>query len=120
MATPAREFPGHVQAGGAATGAPWAEATFLMIGDEVAILVNQTEVARLTSPAVTDTGSDDVFLIEGGDQPLFFKPHDPAAFRTAVLPPQTTAEKIAAATAVTAADRDATMVMDTVPEPEPT
>jgi hypothetical protein len=91
-----------------------------MIGDEVAILVNQTEVARLTSPAVTDTGSDDVFLIEGGDQPLFFKPHDPAAFRTAVLPPQTTAEKIAAATAVTAADRDATMVMDTVPEPEPT
>jgi hypothetical protein len=119
MTTPAREFPGHIQAGGEASGAPWTEATFLSVDDEVAILVNQTEVARITTPNVTDTGANDVFLIEGADEPLFFRPSDPAAFRTAVLPPQTTAEKIAAATAASAAAQDATMVMDTVPEPEP-
>jgi hypothetical protein len=120
MTTPAREFLGHVQAGGEASGAPWAEATFLTVGDEVAILVNQTEVARLTSPTVTDTGANDVFLIEGGDEPLFFRPRDADAFRSAVLLPQTTAERIAAASAAAAAAQDATMVMDTVPEPEPT
>ena len=120
MTTPARDFPGHVQAGGEASGAPWAEATLLQIDDEVAILVAETEVARLTSPTVTDTGANDVFLIEGADEPLFFRPRDPEAFRAAVLPPQTTAERIAAATAASAAAQDATMVMDTVPEPEPT
>jgi hypothetical protein len=119
MTTPAREFPGHIQAGGEASGAPWAEATFLTVDDEVAILVNQTEVARVASPTVTDTGTNDVFLIEGADEPLFFRPRDPEAFRAAVLPPQTTAEKIAAATAVTAAADDATLVMDTVPGSEP-
>jgi hypothetical protein len=119
MTTPARDFPGHVQAGGEASGAPWAEATFMKIDDEVAILVNETEVARLTSPTVTDTGTNDVFLIEGADEPLFFRPRDPDAFRAAVLPPTTTAEKIAAATAATAAAADETMVMDTVPEPGP-
>ena len=119
MTTPAREFPGHVQAGGEASGAPWAEATFLTVDDEVAILVNQTEVARVAAPTVTDTGSNDVFLIEGADEPLFFRPTDPDAFRAAMLPPQTTAEKIAAATAVAAGAEDATMVMDTVPESEP-
>jgi hypothetical protein len=118
MTTPAREFPGHVQAGGEASGAPWAEATFIKVEDEVAILVNETEVARLTSPRITDTGTNDFFLIEGADEPLFFRPRDPEAFRAAVLPPQTTAEKIAAATAVSAA-ADETMVMDTVPEPGP-
>jgi hypothetical protein len=70
-------------------------------------------------PTITDTGANDVFLVEGADEPLFFRPRDPAAFRAAVLPPTTTAEKIAAATAATAAGQDATMVMDTVPEPEP-
>jgi hypothetical protein len=85
----------------------------------VAILVNETEVARLTSPTVTDTGANDVFLIEGADEPLFFRPRDPEAFRSAVLPPQTTAEKIAAATAASAVAADETMVMDTVPEPGP-
>lgn len=118
MTTPAREFPGHIQAGGEASGAPWAEATFLTVDDEVAILVNQTEVARVTTPTITDTGANDVFLIEGADEPLFFLPRDPEAFRAVVLPPQTTAEKIAAATAVPAAD-DATLVMDTVPGAEP-
>jgi hypothetical protein len=119
MTTPTREFPGHVQAGGEASGAPWAEATFLSLGEEVAILVADTEVARLTTPPITDTGANDVFLIEGADEPLFFRPRDPAAFRAAVLPPQTTAEKIAAATAASAAAQDATMVMDTIPEPQP-
>jgi hypothetical protein len=118
MTTPAREFPGHIQAGGEASGAPWAEATLLTVDDEVAILVNQNEVARVASPTVTDTGTNDVFLIEGADEPLFFRPRDPAAFRAAVLPPQTTAEKIAAATAAAEA-QDATLVMDTVPGSEP-
>lgn len=119
MATPAREFAGYVQAGGEASGAPWADATLTKVDDEVAILVNETEVARLSSPIVTDTGANDVFLIEGADEPLFFRPRDPDAFRAAVLPPQTTAEKIAAATAASATAQDATMIMDTVPEPEP-
>ena len=119
MDIPAHEFPGHIQAGGEASGAPWAEATFLTVDDEVVVMVNEAEVARIASPKVTDTGANDVFLIEGADEPLFFRPRDPAAFRATVLPPATTAEKIAAATAASAAAQDATMVMDAVPEPEP-
>jgi hypothetical protein len=95
---------------------PWAEATLTILGDEIVVVVNQTEVARLTSPAITDTGQNDVFLIEGADQPLFFVPRDPAVFRESVVPPMTTAEKIAAASAQ---PEDATLVMDAVPDGEP-
>ena len=120
MTSQARDFQGHIQAGGEASGGPWAEATLTTVGDELAVVVNQTEVARLTGPAITDTGQNDVFLIEGADQPLFFRPRDPVAFRAAFLPPLTTAERIAAASAP---PEDATLVMDSVPgeetSPEP-
>jgi hypothetical protein len=87
-----------------------------MIGDEVVVTVNQTEVARLTSPNITDTGQNGVYLIEGADQPLFFQPLDPVAFGEAVAPPMTTADRIAAASTQ---PQDATMVMESVPDEEP-
>ena len=117
MTSQDRDFQGQIQASGEASGGPWAEATLTMVGGELVVVVNQTEVARLTGPAITDTGQSDVFLIEGADQPLFFRPRDPAVFRAAVLPPMTTAERIAAASAE---PQDATMVMDSVPGDEPT
>jgi hypothetical protein len=116
MTSQGRDFQGHIQAGGQESGAPWSEATLTMVGDEVVVTVNQTEVARLTGPTITDTGQNDLYLIEGADQPLFFRPRDPVAFRAAVAPPLTTAEKIAAAAAQ---PQDATMVMDGLGGPEP-
>lgn len=116
MTSQGRDFPGQIQAGGQVSGGPWADATVNMVGDELVVLVNQTEVARLTRPSINDTGQNNVFLIEGADQPLFFQPADPAAFRAAALPPMTTAEKIAAASAP---PQDATLVMDGVPEEGP-
>ena len=116
MTSQGRDFQGQIQAGGQETGGPWAEATLTMVGGELVVVVNETEVARLTGPDITDTGQNDVFLIGGADQPLFFRPEDPAAFRASVLPPMTTAEKIAAASAQ---PQDATLVMDSVPDGEP-
>ncbi len=116
MTSQSRDFPGHIQAGGQESAAPWTEATFSMIGDEVVVRVNETEVARLVSPVITDTGQNGVYLVEGADQPLFFRPLDTAGFMAAIALPMTTAEKIAAASAQ---PQDATMVMDTVPDGDP-
>ncbi|MGH8950377.1 MAG: hypothetical protein ACRDX9_03025, partial [Acidimicrobiia bacterium] len=116
MTSQGSDFQGQIQAGGQESGGPWAEATLTRFGGEVVVVVNEIEVARLTDPAITDTGQNDVFLIEGADQPLFFRPRDPAAFRASVPPPMTTAERIASASAQ---PQDATLVMDSVPGEEP-
>lgn len=116
MTAQGKDFPGHIQAGGRETESAWTEATLTTLGGEIIVLVNGTEVARLARPTVTDTGQNDIYLIEGADQPLFFRPRDPAAFREAVMPPMTTAERIAAASA---RPQDATLVMDRVPDAEP-
>ncbi len=116
MTSQGKDFHGHIQAGGQESEGPWVEATLTMLGGEVGVVVNDTEVARLTGPAITDTGQNDVYLIEGADQPLFFRPRDPAAFRESVIPPMTTAERIATASAQ---PQDATLVMDSVADGEP-
>lgn len=116
VTTKRRDFPGRIQAGGEASGNPWADATLSMVGESVGVFVNQTEVARLTKPGVTDTGQGDVFLIEGADQPLFFHPQDPAAFRAAVASAPSTAERIAAASAVS---EDPTLMLEGVPGDPP-
>jgi len=115
-----RHFEGQLRAGGQELANPWAEAVFAQVGDEVVLTVNQREVARLSGATVTRTEQSDVFLIEGAEQPLFFRPRDPTAFGEAVVPPMTTAELIAAASAL---PEDATLVMaplDEPAEPEPT
>jgi hypothetical protein len=93
---------------------PWAEAVFTQIDDEVVLSVNQREVARLPGAVITRTELSDVFLIEGADQPLYFRPRDPTAFGEALLPPLTAAELIAAASAP---PEDATLIMESVDEP---
>ena len=116
MTSPGRHFEGQLRAGGPESANPWAEAVYTQIGDEVVLSVNQREVARLPEAVITRTEESDVFLIEGADQPLFFRPRDPTAFGETVAPPMTTAELIAAAAAPPA---DATMVMDPAAEPVP-
>jgi hypothetical protein len=50
MTSQSKDFQGHIQAGGQESGAPWAEATFTLVGDEVILTVNQTEVAASPEP----------------------------------------------------------------------
>jgi hypothetical protein len=114
MTSLGRHFEGQLRAGSQELGNPWAEAVFAQIGNEVVLSVNQREVARLPEATVTRTDQSDVFLIEGADQPLYFRPRDPAAFGEAVLPPPTTAELIAAASAP---PEDATLIMEPMDEP---
>jgi len=114
MTSQGRHFEGQLRAGGQELDNPWAEAVFTQIGDEVVLSVNQREVARLPEATITPTEQSDVFLIEGADQPLFFRPRDPTAFGEAVIPPMSTAERIAAASAP---PEDATLVMEPMDEP---
>jgi hypothetical protein len=115
MTIPGRHFEGLLQAGGQESGNPWAQAVFTLIGNEVVLTVNQREVARIPEAAITLTEQSNVYLLEGGDQPLYFQPRDATAFGEAVAPPMSTAERIAAASA----PADATLVMESSPEPEP-
>jgi hypothetical protein len=114
MTSQGRHFEGQLRAGGEELANPWAEAVFAQVGDEVVLTVNQREVARLTGATVARTEQSDVFLIEGADQPLFFRPRDPTAFGEVMAPPMTTAELIAAAAAP---PEDATLVMAPLDEP---
>ena len=114
MTSQGRHFEGQLRAGGQELDNPWADAVFAQIGDEVVLSVNQREVARLPEAAITRTEQSDVFLIEGADQPLYFRPRDPTAFAETVLPPPTTAELIAAASAP---PEDATLIMEPMDEP---
>lgn len=114
MTSQGRHFEGQLRAGGQELANPWAEAVFAQVGDEVVLSVNQREVARLSGAVVKRTEQSDVFLIEGADQPLFFRPRDPTAFGEAVVPPMTTAELIAAASVP---PEDATLVMAPLDEP---
>jgi len=113
MTSLGRHFEGQLRAGGQELDNPWAEAVFAQIGDEVVLSVNQREVARLPEAAITRTDQSDVFLIEGADQPLYFRPRDPTAFGEAVLPPLSAAELIAAASAP---PEDATLIMEPMDE----
>ena len=114
MTSQGRHFEGQLRAGGQELDNPWAEAVFTQIDDEVVLSVNQREVARLPGAVITRTELSDVFLIEGADQPLYFRPRDPTAFGEALLPPLTAAELIAAASAP---PEDATLIMESVDEP---
>ena len=114
MTSQGRHFEGQLRAGGQELDNPWAEAVFTQIGDEVVLSVNQREVARLPEAAISRTEQSDVFLIDGADQPLYFRPRDPTAFGEALLPPLTTAELIAEASAP---PEDATLIMEPVDEP---
>jgi hypothetical protein len=114
MTSQGRHFEGQIRAGGQDLDNPWAEAVFTQVGDEVILTVNQREVARLPEAAISRTEQSDVFLIEGGDQPLYFRPRDPTAFGETVAPPMTTAELIAAASDPPA---DATLIMEPMDEP---
>ena len=114
MTSQGRHFEGQLRAGGQELDNPWADAVFAQIGDEVVLSVNQREVGRLPGAAITRTEQSDVFLIEGADQPLYFRPRDPTAFAETVLPPPTTAELIAAASAP---PEDATLIMEPIDEP---
>ena len=100
MTSQGRHFEGQIRAGGQELDNPWAEAVFTQVGDEVILTVNQREVARLPEAVISRTEQSDVFLIEGGDQPLYFRPRDPTAFGETVAPPMSTAELIAAASAL--------------------
>ena len=115
MTSQGRHFEGQIRAGPEELANPWAEAVFAQVGDEVVLTVNQREVARLSGAVVKRTEQIDVFLIEGADQPLYFRPRDPTAFEEAVVPPMTTAELIAAASAPP--PQDATLVMPPIDEP---
>ena len=120
MTSQGRHFEGQIRAGGQELDNPWAEAVFTQVGDEVILTVNQREVARLPEAVISRTEQSDVFLIEGADQPLYFRPRDPTAFGETVAPPMTTAELIAAASAP---PDDATLIMEPMDEPpidEPT
>jgi len=114
MTSQGRHFDGQLRAGGEELANPWAEAVFAQVGDQVVLTVNQREVARLSGATVARTEQSDVFLIEGADQPLFFRPRDPTAFGEVMAPPMTTAELIAAAAAP---PEDATLVMAPLDEP---
>jgi hypothetical protein len=117
MTSPSREFHGQIQAGGLESAAPWVQATLTMTGNSLRVVVNQAEVALLTDATISDTGQNDIFLIEGADQPLYFRPQDANSFRTAIATPMTTAERIAAASAVS---ESPTLIMeDGVPQPVP-
>ena len=113
MTSQGRHFEGQIRAGGQELDNPWAEAVFTQVGDEVILTVNQREVARLPEAVISRTEQSDVFLIEGADQPLYFRPRDPTAFGETVAPPMTTAELIAAA----APPDDATLIMEPMDEP---
>ncbi|MGH3667911.1 MAG: hypothetical protein ACRDU7_06440, partial [Acidimicrobiia bacterium] len=89
MTSQGRHFEGQIRAGGQELDNPWAEAVFTQVGDEVILTVNQREVARLPEAVISRTEQSDVFLIEGGDQPLYFRPRDPTAFGETVAPPMT-------------------------------
>ena len=97
MTSQGRHFEGQIRAGGQELDNPWADAVFTQVGDEVILTVNQREVARLPEAVITRTEQSDVFLIEGADQPLYFRPRDPTAFGETLAPPMSTAELIAAA-----------------------
>jgi len=112
-----RDFEGQLRAGSQELDNPWAAAVFSQIGDEVVLSVNQREVARLPEAVISPSEQSDVFLIEGADQPLFFRPRDPAAFEEAVIRPLSTAERIAAASAP---PQDATLIMEPLDEPAET
>ena len=114
MTSQGRHFEGQLRAGGQELDNPWAEAVLAQIGDDVVLSVNQREVARLPEAVISRTEQSDVFLIEGDDQPLYFRPRDPTAFGEALLPPLTTAELIAAAEAP---PDDATLIMAPMDEP---
>jgi hypothetical protein len=114
MTSLGRHFQGQLRAGSQELDNPWAEAVFAQIGNEVVLSVNQREVARLPEATITRTDQSDVFLIEGADQPLYFRPRDSTAFGEAVLSPPTTAELIAAASAP---PEDATLIMEPMDEP---
>ncbi len=92
------DYQGHIQAGGTATGAPWAEGVCTLTDTEVILTVNAVEVGRYPRSSITFTRQDSVYSLEGAGEPLFFLPLDDVAFAAAVGPTLTAAKRIAQAT----------------------
>lgn len=73
---------GQIQTGGRESGAPWVEGWCRLTEERVVFFVNDVEVLTLDRDAssINEEG-ESVYRVGGSDEPFFFHPSHPEAFR---------------------------------------